>query len=259
MPGIDDLTNAGLPIPAIYSSQSASAEKAYQDALAAIAQQQSSLAQRYGFNVQTSPDSGAVTGTEIDPRQEFSNVMSVLTQNAAGLHNLRENLAGRGLAGGGMRGLAGQRAALLKYQQQGNLANLGSQFVGQYGQLENQKAGARSTRDQGINEAAQAAINFAIQNGWFNQAAPAAPGGGGSDPAPPQENSSYDLAPPAPPEANIGALSYMVSPSQLNSVGTAALNTSPQNKSYLDQAFKLPGSSAVASSGDRVLGKNLRG
>lgn len=185
MGALDDLTAAGLPVPAIYSSETAAADKAYQDALASIASQQAQAAQRFGFKMRVDPNTGALLDTQIDPNQQFSSVMNLLTGHAHALRNLRESLTGQGLMGAGLKGLAAQRAALLRFQQQGQVAGLGQQFANQYGQLENQRAGARSTRDASYNQAANDALNFAISNGWFNTPAPQAsapsapPGGGG--------------------------------------------------------------------------------
>lgn len=205
MAALDDLTNAGLPIPSIYTSEAASADDAYQKALAAIGSKQAQLAQQFGFAIQTDPNTGALQDTRIDPNQQFSQVMNLLNAHSQGLHNLRESLSGAGLTGGGMKGLAAQRAALLRFQQQGQVAGLGSNFAGQFGDLTNQRAGALATRNQGYNQAAQDAINFAIQNGWFNQAAPAAPPSGGSSGSPgepPNTNNApftpTDVAPPMP-------------------------------------------------------------
>lgn len=241
MAALDDLTNAGLPIPSIYTSEAASADEAYQKALAAIGSKQAQLAQQFGFAIQADPNTGALQDTRIDPNQQFSQVMNLLNSHSQGLHNLRESLAGAGLTGGGMKGLAAQRAALLRFQQQGQVAGLGSNFAGQYGDLTNQRAGALATRNQGYNQAAQDAINFAIQNGWFNQAAPAS-SGGGSDIAP--SNLPLPPGPPAPntPQNTPGN----VTPNYglpVSVSGSAQLNSTP--------VFHLPinvgGSSQVGS------------
>lgn len=222
MATLDDLTNAGLPTPAIYAQESAAADDAYQKSLAAIAAKQASLAQQYGFSIQTDPNTGALLDSRIDPNQQFSSVMNLLGAHSQGLRNLREQLAGAGLAGGGLKGLAAQRAALLRFQQQGQLAGLGSQFAGQMGDLTNQRANALSTRNQGYNQAAQDAINFAIQNGWFNQAAPvapAAPSGGGA--APPTGGPTGPVAPtdvaPVMPGPTVGGGGLMGAASTLAS------------------------------------------
>lgn len=229
MAALDDLTNAGLPVPAIYAQETAAADDAYQKALASIASKQAQLAQQYGFSIQTDPNTGALLDTRIDPNQQYSQVMNLLGSHSQALRNLRESLAGAGLAGGGMRGLAAQRAALLRFQQQGQVAGLGSQFAGQFGNLTNERAGALASKNQGYNQAAQDAINFAIQNGWFNQAAPAAPAAPSapSGGAPPAAPSPTDVAPMAGAEGGGGLM------------GSAA-TLSSQPFAYNPQAFTAP-------------------
>lgn len=235
MAALDDLTNAGLPIPALYGSETAAADDAYQKALASIGAKQAQLAQQYGFSIKTDPNTGALLDTRIDPNQQYSQVMNLLNSHAAGLRNLRESLAGAGLAGGGLKGLAAQRAALLRFQQGGQLAGLGSQFAGQMGDLTNQRAGALATRNQGYNQAAQDAINFAISNGWFNQAAPAAPPtGGGSSTPPPTSNDAQSLPLPV---ANEGP-TVMGAPTQVmpyDSGVVKAAASAPSASSFIQQ------------------------
>ena len=238
MAALDDLTNAGLPIPALYGSETAAADDAYQKALASIGAKQAQLAQQYGFSIKTDPNTGALLDSRIDPTQQYSQVMNLLNAHSAGLRNLRESLAGAGLAGGGMKGLAAQRAALLRFQQGGQLAGLGSQFAGQMGDLTNQRAGALATRNQGYNQAAQDAINFAIQNGWFNQAAPASaapPSGGGSSSTPPPPTDSTQSLPL--PVANEGP-TVMGAPTQVmpyDSGVISAAAASPTASSFIQQ------------------------
>lgn len=256
MAALDDLTNAGLPIPAIYASETAAADDAYQKALSSIASKQAQLAQQYGFSIQTDPNTGALLDSRIDPNQQFSQVMNLLGAHSAALRNLRESLAGAGLAGGGMKGLAAQRAALLQFQQQGQLAGLGSSFAGQMGDLTNQRAGALSTKNQGYNQAAQDAINFAIQNGWFNQAAPAAPaapsggggGGGGSTPPPSTDPQSLPL-PIQSAYDNPGTMAqgFTPSPTMTAQVGNILSGAStPALPTAIQQAFANPGTNVVS-------------
>lgn len=185
---LDLFAQKNVPVPSIYYTEKDAADSAYQAALNQLAQKQSLLANQFGFKIHTDPSTGALLDTQIDPNNQFSSVMNLMGSHAAGLRNLREQLAGAGLAGGGLKGLAAQRAALLRFQQQGQLASLGSNFAGQFGDLTNQRAGAGATRDAAYNQAASDAINFAIQNGLFNTVAPApaaaAPSGGGGAPAP---------------------------------------------------------------------------
>lgn len=160
------MSSVNYNLPGAYQAQQLDAENAYQQALTSIAQRQASLAHDTGFTYQQQDD-GSVSNVQIDPNNQYSNVMGLLASHADSLHSLRNDLAGRGL---GNTGLAAKRAALLKFVQSGQTAGLGSAFVKNLAGLQSEKAGALNTKNQQFTAAEQSALLYALQNQQFNTA-----------------------------------------------------------------------------------------
>ena len=165
-------------LPGAYQQQQTDAEAAYQQALTNIAAQQAQLAHDTGFTYQQNED-GSVSNMQIDPNNQYSNVMGLLGGHASSLSALRNGLASQGLTTG--TGLAGKRQALMKFVQQGETSNLGANFLSKNAALFSQRAGAKATENNAFTSAEQAGLLYALQNQLFNTAQTPAGASNGND------------------------------------------------------------------------------
>lgn len=165
--------DSGLPLPQIYKQRQTDAQDAYTRAIAQLAQQERGTFQDYGMQGQVDPNSGAVNAS-IDPNQRFGIVQELLRSHAGNLHSLRETLSGRNL---GRTGLAAKRMSALRQQQSGDLSQVTGGFQKRLASLYNQRGAANQDRLREFNMSESDAVQYALQNGLFNQAGGA--GGGG--------------------------------------------------------------------------------
>lgn len=156
---------SGLPIPDVYGGKQAAAQRAFEQALIDLQSQDRDMDLQYGMR------QGA-GGTEIDPANQFGLAQSMLRSNSSALSQSRAALTGRGL---GKSGLSRQRERLLRFLQEGDLANLGSRYTRGKQGIAGARSGAARSKDSAFNDAEMEAVMFALQNGLFNPA-PADPG-----------------------------------------------------------------------------------
>lgn len=161
-----NVIDSNLPIPGVFKQKQLLAEQQYEQALAALGQQQGQLFTQYGFKGNIGED--GKTTFAIDPAQEHGLALDLLRDHQSSLSNLRENLVGRGL---GTRGYSARQQGLLRFMQGGETANLINRFQGAAANIYNQRAQALTNRNMAFNDAESEAVNFALQNGLFNDAA----------------------------------------------------------------------------------------
>lgn len=166
----DSVIGSGLPIPGVYKEKQLAAEKAYQDALAGLSQQQSQLDLGYGF--QSTTDDKGQSSFQLDPAQRHGMAQNLLRNHADSLQSLREGLTGRGL---GRRGLAAQRTNLMRFMQGGEVSQLGNSFANQLSSIYNQRGQALNNKNTAFNNAESEAVQFAIANGLFTPPPPPPP------------------------------------------------------------------------------------
>ena len=128
-----------------YLDRTVVAQQAYQDALSDLARQQRRLYEDYGFEGDI--DEGGKTTFRIDPVKQHGRSQQLLRSHATAMQQLRENLSAKGL---GNRGLAAQRARLLRFVQEGDIANLSNRFTDSANAIFRGRAGARRGRDEAM-------------------------------------------------------------------------------------------------------------
>lgn len=190
------------PIPLAtgdYATAAATANAAYQQALASINNQRQQALQSFGYTGQIDPTTGQLTNMAVDPHNPYGQYQQMLAQGAGDQRAVLANSMARGLgsvtgARGG--GLAAQDLTNAKLAFGANSANLGQSLMGTLGDLTSQQSQAQTDMNNALWNAELASAQNAISNQDFNPAdfsgiADKAPSGG-KVPAPQTYTTSAD-------------------------------------------------------------------
>ena len=153
--------DTAIPNTPQYLQAQAMAKKAYEMAVAHIAQQRSSTLRGAGYL-----DKGNDNQLTVDPNNLFGGIQSMLRQQANENTATRYDYAGRGLQGG-IRNAAG---TALQLQHGGESAAFGTSLARALGGYATQGEDAKQQYDSALWTAQQAALQDALMNQMFNQA-----------------------------------------------------------------------------------------
>src|SRR5581483_7794411 len=169
-------TPGGSPIPLAsgdYASAAATANEAYQNALASINSQRQQALQSFGYTGTIDPSTGQLTNMQVDSHNPYGQFQQMLGQGAADQQAVLANSASRGLgsvlgARGG--GLAAQDLSNAKTAFGGNSAALGENLTGTLSDLTDQQTQAHDAMNNALWQAELAAAQNAIQSQAFDPA-----------------------------------------------------------------------------------------
>lgn len=182
-----------------YATAAATANSAYQNALASINSQRQQALQSFGYTGQIDPTTGQLTNMQVDPHNRFGQYQQMLGQGADDQRAVLANSMARGLgavtgARGG--GLAAQDLSNAKLAFGANSAGLGENLMNTLGGLTSEQNQAHTDMNNALWNAELASAQNAISNQDFSPAdfsgITDSPAPGGKVPAPKTYTTSAD-------------------------------------------------------------------
>lgn len=174
-----------------YATAAATANQAYQNALASINGQRQQALQSFGYTGTIDPTTGQITNMAVDPNNPYGQLQQMLSQGASDQQAVQAADASRGIgpatgARGG--GLAAQPMTTAKLNFGGQSAALGENLMNTLSGFTSQQQDAQDTENNALWQAELASAQGAISGQMFDPANMSGvtdqPGPGGSVPAP---------------------------------------------------------------------------
>lgn len=156
-----------------YATAAATANEAYQNALASINGQRQQALQSFGYTGTIDPTTGQLTNMQVDPHNPYGQYQQMLAGGAADQRGVLANSMARGLGsvtGSRGGGLAAQGETAVKNAFGANSAALGEALTGTLSGLTEQQQGAQDTMNNALWQAELASAQNNISGGNFDPA-----------------------------------------------------------------------------------------
>jgi hypothetical protein len=161
------LTGKGAPLQGVYKEQQALAQRAYEQAIASLGQQQGQLLRDFGYIGDVDQNTGVVSNLRMDSNNPFGAMQQAGRQQHFEARNARNDARERGLSS--RFGLGRQGLSAVNEGAEFQRSQLTRQFLDRLQEVLTNRAGAGWTRDEQMLQAQKEAILQASSLGLYPQ------------------------------------------------------------------------------------------